>query len=1051
MNGTVISNNEFPHQQLLLRVAGRVMQTSSATDLLMLTRWRVLAICQFLLGEPDESLADICRKALEAFANDGITSATEASLGAACVAMRSAIGNLPSVLPSISIEKRQAVSQHLKRIQAEGSSIIEHAFSRLPGVQARICTKEYMQCVPGIPYRLKLVASILGNTDYCIDDRSWAAAAILYVDELQDVIPDDLGIVGILDDDYALRLVLETLEYDKAGMHLHWSEKIAALWDDMPFLQGVDLVRGMNPCTVTWLDRINSYIAYSHVLGLEDKVLIMLQPSVACSPLHVLISLAGLLALETTTSPTSQTYALRVGQVYEIDGFVVRFNGFTGPPTPGWLRLEVRDGIVTRPPELAKRMIRATGRRLSALRERGNTKDQDPLQRFLGTDFPINATSISKRIVLVASHRRAHELFDKVQSNGVHLLDHSLVRFITSVSENIQIDGSLILVVPTLGVVRGLLKAGVDLQAVLIDGYNRLLSGRHQLPFLLNIDNSPSIMCWSASGYYPTTPQSWLPMHRCLEVSKGDLIDILELDSTETGHLSLEQTSLQNAATGHDIQLKVSELTSDEQAIVSALDSYMEEIRLSTLLPEYWKYQLFRFATTIRLLVTSTPSKWFDIRRLASEWSRVTDEKWLSLRSAAAASLSNIRTAEGLVLERLQQPKEADNSRARTLRAFVSNIKKKEQWFLVCDRIEQIHTVSSLIQSPPLNKIKAVLLRDLVPSSNCIVAGWVGTSFARRLFSHTPHSIVVMVDSHESKRWSSSAKIIPGNTGHSVLESIGISRVVKGLSNAKDFPVDVIDNDEDFSLDLDSGDNTPCTFIWLMGEMDVKILPPDGKVLMEQGNVVHERKASDLCPGDRVVLGLSASQWAPTDEFTDAIVHAMKQANPKLVLMAREWRRALLQMQEAEKLSSVHVQARLASIGVKREISTIEGWLDIERTAPIAPRGLHGDLNAIWPLIQSYSQFSIEDVISACSALRGLHAAAANALLTIWKGMKVDLGIDEKLLHELVDRVRQGVHVYQVETVTKGNVPTAMLGWWVPASMASQCESEMLSPQHLPA
>jgi hypothetical protein len=54
----------------------------------------------------------------------------------------------------------------------------------------------------------------------------------------------------------------------------------------------------------------------------------------------------------------------------------------------------------------------------------------------------------------------------------------------------------------------------------------------------------------------------------------------------------------------------------------------------------------------------------------------------------------------------------------------------------------------------------------------------------------------------------------------------------------------------------------------------------------------------------------------------------------------------------------------------------------------------------------------------------------------------VNLGLDGAWLDELVDQLRQEVQVYEVEAVTLGDVPPAMLGWWIPPELAVQFQSE---------
>src|SRR5258707_1333616 len=86
----------------------------------------------------------------------------------------------------------------------------------------------------------------------------------------------------------------EPSEVGQGAKALHWSEKISSLWDELPFLRGVNLKRRDQPVSVSWLDRVNSFVSYAHVLKAATPTLVLLQPSVANSPLHPIVSLVGL-------------------------------------------------------------------------------------------------------------------------------------------------------------------------------------------------------------------------------------------------------------------------------------------------------------------------------------------------------------------------------------------------------------------------------------------------------------------------------------------------------------------------------------------------------------------------------------------------------------------------------------------------------------------------------------------------------------------------------------------------------------------------------------
>jgi hypothetical protein len=103
---------------------------------------------------------------------------------------------------------------------------------------------------------------------------------------------------------------------------------------------------------------------------------------------------------------------------------------------------------------------------------------------------------------------------------------------------------------------------------------------------------------------------------------------------------------------------------------------------------------------------------------------------------------------------------------------------------------------------------------------------------------------------------------------------------------------------------------------------------------------------------------------------------------------------------------------------------------------------MRNELTELWPLIEGYTEYSLDDVAGACSRLRALRTAAGRALLQLWQGRTVELGVDEIWLEELVDRLREEVQVFEIEAVTFGEVPQAMLGWWVPPTLSGRFESE---------
>ena len=407
----------------------------------------------------------------------------------------------------------------------------------------------------------------------------------------------------------------------------------------------------------------------------------------------------------------------------------------------------------------------------------------------------------------------------------------------------------------------------------------------------------------------------------------------------------------------------------------------------------------------------------------------------------AAEGLAPIRALQRRVADRLAVVQGDFNSKAAGLtQLLVERDTKGGPFYFVCSRPEQVKMVAAFIRRLSLAGVEPVLLRDVAVCSSCIVGGWTSTSFARRLWAHTPRSLFALVDEPERLRWERAAATPRRREGQSLLDAVSAS-ATPPASRETSVPSPI---EPPRRVGSDEGvDFVPCVFIWLSGEADAKVLARSAKVVVEEGDRVRERPATGLQPDDRVILGAGTNRWSPAEEFTQAVVNTIESSQPELVRVGREWRRALRRLQEHDRLTSDGLQARLAAVGVQRELQTIDGWLDIERAPPIAPMRLRAELEAIWPLVEGHATASLEGVIDACARLRSLRLAAGRALLKLWKGRRVDLGVDEGWLAELVGRLREEVHVYEIDAISLGHVPSAMLGWWISPELAARFESDV--------
>jgi hypothetical protein len=1038
-------------QDLLIHVAEQLSKISSVTDYLMLIKWKIISICQYLISTSNSELKEACYQSLNIFINYGPGNIFDSFLKAINDIIIRTEGSERSLLPSISEEMRYDVSIRLNNLSRGGMEIVDRALILLPFVYDQIKKNVHPILFPGIQYRLECVSDIIKNLTSPEKHKIRAAAAILYLYDEEDVIPDIIKIIGITDDDYALRIVLEENDEGKNKDYLHWSEKILFLWDNIKYIQGINLKYKSMPISLTWLDRINSYISYLHVTEPKEKLLILLQPSISCTPLHLIVSLLGSLVFDLNKLSKFNSNFLRLNQIYEVYNSFVEFRGISDEPSlKGRLRLRMRDGIIYEPPELASLMIPVSQRRLSLSKDfysRKRSVDLDPVQRFFDWHTTIGPASISSILVLVTSRQRALHLLEEIESNGVFLIKNGFVRFIDSDLKNIEVHGSLIFVVPSLNIVNALLDQKISIKAIIVDEYKRLYHGRHDLPFLLNRSDSPPIINWSFTGYYPNPIPTWLPPCKLLEVSTEDLDNILNLDESSFDPIYIPLWESNNRST---IKLYFLSFSVIEIKLIEAINLYIKILNSSLNIPDYLKYHLIYFAKSVKKFINSTPSEWSEIKIFFTKWSSFSDEKFLFLRSKTDINLKSLKDAENLIFELICCNSDIINSRGTALVNFLSDPLQAEiNWYLVCDCLDQIKIALIFLKKMNINNVQPKLLRDLAACSQCLVVGWMGTSFARRLWAHTPHSTVILVDDGDRQRWERAAESQRQTSGQSILSAVGGLRHVPNPIK----PPLIIEQDpqtDEVDFKWDNQERVRCVFLWLTGESDIKILDPSARVVIEEGSTICEREAARLRPDDRVILGLGTSRWSPADEFTGAVVSAVETSHPELVKTAKEWRQALRRLLENRCLSIAQLRVRLGLIGVKREEQTLDGWLDLNRASPIAPKGQSTELAAIWQLVQPYTMCSLDDVITACTRLRALRTASGRALLQRWKGRSVELEIDEEWLGELVNQLRREVQVYEIEAIISGEVPRAMLGLWISSTLAESFESESTAAAPMP-
>ena len=135
---------------------------------------------------------------------------------------------------------------------------------------------------------IEILTSILGAPDATAEHQAWSRAALSYVLEKNDAIEDHLGLVGLLDDAFAVNTVVDILNPEFAP----WLELLDATVEAWPFLNALIFHDDHGGHTVSELLIVNAALACPALRGNGSaKRTALILPSVGQTPFMV-----GLLA-----------------------------------------------------------------------------------------------------------------------------------------------------------------------------------------------------------------------------------------------------------------------------------------------------------------------------------------------------------------------------------------------------------------------------------------------------------------------------------------------------------------------------------------------------------------------------------------------------------------------------------------------------------------------------------------------------------------------------------------------------------------------------------
>jgi uncharacterized membrane protein YkvA (DUF1232 family) len=889
----------------------------------------------------------------------------------------------------------------------------------------------------GIARRAELALSVLDDPSRPPDDRRLAAAALVYLLERDDLIPDDLGALGMLDDDYVLRSVVRHLFPGDPSQGAHWAELAASVLQEVPLLENLRLTRGGANEAITWFDRANAYLAYRHVAAGGADPLVLVTPSAETSPTYALITLLAYALLDDLTTPSSSTASFSAGDVVCVDGkdharFLGRSPGHTHLVT-----LEFRDGRrhisaswlhrLTPAPDWKGRLSKATCL----------PKGEEPVQRVFGWDDAIGMSAFASSVVFVGRRELAARMLGGLEANGIDLIERRLVTFLDR--SGMPIDGGAagpLVVSPSLEAVRGFCASGHAVRALLVHGARRLSAEKWHLPFLAFRQGRPAVVCWAEIAECSQITMDRLP--RPLHVvcwTKDEIAEVVRMHVPgDNGPVPRELRPLARAARVPRVT-ETSVLRPPAEAKLAAQLS-----RVLRIVSERWAsadfltYRVAQIVGRLRDLLATTPTRGDLAKPVIRERLRQLDELWRDASEAYRHESAELEAAIGDISSLLEALDDGPLAKALALSATAKTIGTRPLHVICMDPMD------AELAAEHLNRESSLVIRassDLVTGEEvawCVVPGWIRTRGALRVEQASPANLTLLLDDDERRKWSAfRTRAHPGGEGlawQSAQAALQGTPAVPALPN-EEFDSGLI-NVPSGALSAHRSNEIDCALVWLDDESLPRALPVDGRVLVLGSDRWVQRTPPELEPGDQIVLPTSYGDSDAQRLLARELMVAIDGRNPALVAKAREWRRCLEVLAQREDLDAEALSRRMARVGVQRGEQTVGAWLDELGSDIIQPQDPEPTLRALWTLIGPLARFSVEEVIEAGRALRRLHQQAGHATWAAWKGARPTVPVDDAWLMEWARKARTRAQRHVVDQVMEGRVARELIGWPIP-------------------
>lgn len=276
---------------------------------------------------------------------------------------------------------------------------------------------------------IELLTNVLGTPDATAEHQAWSRAALSYVIEKDDAIEDRLGLVGLLDDAFAVNTVVDIINPDFSP----WLELLDATVEAWPFLNALIFHDDHGGHTVSELLIVNAALACPALRGNGSaKRTALILPSVGPTPFMVgLLASLGVLQEWLLSEDSPVAFARGETVCVDNDGYA-HFDGFEERDGQRWIVLRYWDRVGR---ECAQWLPVGHLQRLTPAPPRERPQGPVPprwekgkgrlsaLEYLFHLEHPRLANRMGKRVILVTPAGRARRLAASMRLCGLPIQD----------------------------------------------------------------------------------------------------------------------------------------------------------------------------------------------------------------------------------------------------------------------------------------------------------------------------------------------------------------------------------------------------------------------------------------------------------------------------------------------------------------------------------------------------------------------------------------------------------------------------------------------------